>query len=193
MEADIRRWLRGDGQIFLKEIGLKEGQHVLDFGCGEGHYTIPAAKVVGKEGRVYAVDKDKEVLDELMRTAKSEGLKNIVPIKTSGDLEIDLSDDSVDVALLYDVVHYMEVEERSAIYEGVCRILKADGLLSVYPKHHRLDEPLWTLSDVELEDIVGEIESANFHFERKFFRQLIHDDNYNRGYVLNFKKAKEGR
>lgn len=186
MEADIRRWLREDGQIFLKEIGLKEGQHVLDFGCGEGHYTIPAAKVVGKVGRVYAVDKDKEVLDELMKTAKSEGLKNIVPIKTSGDLEIDLSDDSVDVALLYDVVHYMEVEERSAIYEEVYRILKANGLLSVYPKHHRLDEPLWNLSAIELEDIIKEIESANFHFERKFFRQLIHDDNYNRGYVLNF-------
>ena len=45
-------WERDTGLKFLKEIGLKYGQRVLDFGCRVGHYTIPAAKVVGNKGIV---------------------------------------------------------------------------------------------------------------------------------------------
>lgn len=75
MRTDIERWLREEGEVFLEDIGIKRGQIILDFGCGVGHYTIPAAKVVGKRGRVYALDKDGEVLNQLMQTAESEGLK----------------------------------------------------------------------------------------------------------------------
>ncbi len=44
----------------LAEIGMQKGQMVLDFGCGSGDYTIPAAKVVGKSGTIYAVDKSED-------------------------------------------------------------------------------------------------------------------------------------
>ena len=44
----------------LRRIGIKKGQTVLDFGCGYGAYTIPVAEIVGEQGRVYALDKDKE-------------------------------------------------------------------------------------------------------------------------------------
>ena len=40
----------------LKAAGLKSGQKVLEVGCGPGFFTIPAAKIVGEEGFVYAVD-----------------------------------------------------------------------------------------------------------------------------------------
>ena len=78
---------------------------MLDFGCGYGIYTIPAAKIVGEQGRVYALDKDKDALDDLMRKAESAGLRNIERMETSGKLEIELPDDTVDVVLLFDVFH----------------------------------------------------------------------------------------
>jgi len=186
MTVDVEKWLKEDGEVFSKEIGIKEGQVVLDFGCGVGHYTIPAAKVVGEEGKVYAVDKDKEPLEKLMEVAKSEGLEDIVPVETSGNLKLDLKDESVDVVLLYDIIHYIEGREK--LFEEVHRVLKREGFLSVYPKHYRSDEPLWTLAGLELENIIEEIERAKFYLERKTFEKLIHDDSYNRGYVLNFKK-----
>lgn len=186
MEVDVERWLKEEGEVFLKEIGIQKGQIILDFGCGVGRYTIPAAKVVGEEGKVYAVDKERGSLDKLMDSAKSAGLKNISPIETSGDLKLDLEDESVDGVLLYDVIHY--IEERGKLFDEVYRVLKNDGFLSVYPKHHRLDEPLWTLADLGLEDIIEQIERANFYLERKSLGRLIHDDSYNRGYVLNFSK-----
>ena len=40
----------------LFEIGIRKGHVVLDHGCGSGTYTIPAAKLVGDEGKVYALD-----------------------------------------------------------------------------------------------------------------------------------------
>ena len=72
----------------MQRIGIKSGQAILDFGCGSGTYTIPVAKIVGKKGKVYALDKDKNALDNLMRKAKLGRLKNIRRMATSGELRI---------------------------------------------------------------------------------------------------------
>lgn len=182
MKSDIERWLKASGEIYLKDIGIKKGQIVLDFGCGDGHYTIPAAKVVGKKGLVYAQDKDKKALDELIKRAKSEGLENIKAIKTKGELRIDLDDKSLDAVLLYDVLHFHEMEERRKIYGEVYRILKNGALLSIFPRHHK------EYMHLKLEEVKKEIEKANFYFEGKFLKGLLHDDDYVKDYVFNFRR-----
>ena len=188
MEIDVN-WLNREGEAFLKDIGIKKGDVVLDFGCGDGPYTIPAAKVVRKEGKVYAIDKDIESMHKLMEIAKTKGLKNIIPIHTkSEESKINLESESIDAVLLYDVLHYMENLERKKIYEEIYRILKTGGILSVYPKHRKSDEPLWNLSDMELDDVIEEINSRHFYLQRKFYKKLLHNGNYNMGYILNFRK-----
>ena len=108
MLHDVKKWINEDGEPYLRSIGLKKNQTMLDFGCGEGHYTIPAAKVVGKQGKVYAVDKSKFTLDELIDEAKNQGLDNIFPfVDYSEELDIDLEEESVDFMLFYDVLHFM--------------------------------------------------------------------------------------
>ena len=116
----------------LQRIGIRLGQRVLDFGCGSGTYTIPAAKIVGEQGRVYALDKDNEALGELMKKAESAALKNIERIKTSGELEIELTDGSVDVVLLFDVFHsyyFPHSGNRRKLLNEIYRILKRGGVL----------------------------------------------------------------
>ena len=118
MEIDVKEWLNGEAEVFLKDIGIKKGDIILDFGCGTGPYTIPAAKVVSKEGKVYAMDKDIESINKLMEMAKTKGLKNIIPLHTkSEELKINLESESIDTVLLYDVLHYMGALERKRIYE----------------------------------------------------------------------------
>jgi len=43
-------WENNKGINFLKKAGIKKDYKVLDFGCNNGNYSIPASKIVGKNG-----------------------------------------------------------------------------------------------------------------------------------------------
>jgi len=179
METDVERWLRKDGQVFLTQIGIKKGQVVLDFGCGSGNYTIPAARVVGEKGKVYALDKDQEGLDGLMEKTRPFGLKNIETMKTSGQLEIGLEDVSVDAVLVYDVLHshyFPTAAERKELLHEVRRVLRPEGLLSVFPAH------------MEEDQIKREIESVGFRLEGECAKTLLdYGDRLSEGRILSFR------
>ena len=38
----------------LKEVGIKSGFSVLDYGCGPGSYIIATTELIGESGKVYA-------------------------------------------------------------------------------------------------------------------------------------------
>jgi len=186
MKTSVDKWIEESGESILKYIGIKRGQKVLDFGCGSGNYTIPAARVVGEQALVYALDEDKETLDQLISKAKSVGLKNITIVDASGKPEIKLDNESVDVVLLYDVVHYYyfpEEEDRRQLLSEVYRVLKPNGLLSLYPTH------LESHMEPRLDDVKREIEESNFYEENEYTgMNMVHDDNIEEGYVINFRK-----
>ena len=121
-----------------------------------------------------------------------EKLKNIQTIETSGELKIPLEDESVDVILLYDVLHsyYFTAVERKELLTGVYRISKPDALISVYPKHTLEDGSIQEFRRLSLSDVKREIEASNFVFERRFCGLISHDDDLNQGCVLNFTKCK---
>ena len=132
-EVRFKRWLDRNAQEFLTEVGVDNGKAVLDFGCGSGTYTIPAARLVGDEGKVYALDVRKKALDEVEAKAKKDGLKNIVRLETSGGVGIPLRGETVDLILLIDVLH--EIDDREGLFEEAYRVLKPGGALIVYPMH----------------------------------------------------------
>jgi len=168
----------------LERIGIRRGHTVLDLGCGSGTYTIPAAKIVGEQGRVYALDKDKEALDELMQKVESTGSRNIERIETSGKLEIALTDESVDVVLLFDVFHFYyfpQASDRRRLLGEIYRIMKPSALMSVWPKHMKS----------ETED---EIKNADFHLEEELSAMLVHEDrDLEEGKILNFRKGSRNK
>jgi ubiquinone/menaquinone biosynthesis C-methylase UbiE len=167
----------------LEGIGIRKGQTVLDFGCGYGIYTIPVAKIVGKQGRVYALDKDKEALDTLMQKAMSACLINIKRMETSGELEIELADETVDVVLLFDVFHsfyFPQAADRRRLLDEIRRIMKPSGFLSI---------SVWpNLIEPESED---EIKNANFCFAKEVPETLTDGSkDLETRKILNFGKAR---
>ncbi len=190
MPESITTWETREGVRFLRRIGIREGQAVMDFGCRVGRYTLPAALLVGEQGVVYAVDKDAGVLRELAERAGSLGLGNIRLLHASPGRRLRVRATSMDVALLYDVLHYMDGEGRRAVYAEMQRVLHVGGLLSVYPKHVRGDEPLDHFRSLSVDDVRREIERAGFDFRARLCGTLSHDEGLNKGCVLNFWKRK---
>jgi len=173
----MEKWLDGRGEAVLREVGIKKGHAVLDFGCGSGNYTIPAAKIVGEKGVVYALDKNRWKLDDLMRRAGSHSLSNIIRIDTSGEIDTRLSDGSIDVILLYDVFWYFPLRDRRlpALLDELNRVSKPDALLSVFPKH------------IDVDELQEKIEGHGFSFANMFSGELLHDNRLEKGEILNFK------
>ena len=115
----------------IEALGLRRGQVVLDYGCGIGSYTLPAARMVGEVGTVHALDIHPLAVETVRKRSVQENLPNVQTILSG--LETGLADESVDVVLLYDVFH--QVDDRGALLRELHRILKAGGLLSVIPDH----------------------------------------------------------
>lgn len=178
--GDMQRWMASQGIEFLKDIGMKSSQVVLDFGCKHGTYAIPAAMVVGDNGTVYAIDKNKDALNELAKKAGEKELKNIECIAVTDPVKLQLSNTSVDMILLYDVLHL--VEGRKRLLRELYRVLKPLGILSVYPRHHKED------MNMDLDEVKKEIESIGFRFKKKSVKTLMHDDKLEKGNVLTFSK-----
>lgn len=181
-------WEAEKGVEFLKQVGVKKGYTVLDFGCRVGHYTIPAAKIVGNKGLVYAIDTQDNDLAELEQKKNARELTNIKIIKTSGQLSLPLENENIDVVLLYDVLHYLKETERKKLYSEAFRVLKQNSLLSVYPKHCMEDNPIMEFQNIGMEGIKGEIQDSNFVFSKRHCGFISHDDGLNQGCVLNFTK-----
>jgi len=61
----------------IAKLGVNDGMKVVDLGAGSGFYSIEAAKRTGANGRVYAVDVQKGLLDRLRSVGASQGIHNI--------------------------------------------------------------------------------------------------------------------
>jgi len=137
-EMEFREWLTEHASEVLIHVGVSQAQTVLDYGCGSGTFTIPSARIVGKRGRVYAFEAHSSRLEYVREKAREAALSNIVAVLSdSSKSSIDLPDKSVDIILVYDVMH--EIENRWGLLQELHRVLKGDGILSIFPMHMGTD------------------------------------------------------
>jgi ubiquinone/menaquinone biosynthesis C-methylase UbiE len=115
----------------IAEAGVKPGNTVLDFGCGSGGFSVMAARIVGPTGRVHALDINPLSAGYVAKRARKAGVTNVRTI-TSGR-ETGLADKSVDVVLLYDILHHLP--EPGPVMAELSRVLKDAGRLSVSDHH----------------------------------------------------------
>ncbi|MDZ7260689.1 MAG: methyltransferase domain-containing protein [candidate division KSB1 bacterium] len=111
----------------LETAGLRPGQKVVEVGCGPGFFTIPAAKIVGTSGIVYAVDINPLAVKKVQVKMRKYGIDNIKPILGNA-ANSGLSDSSIDLAFIFGL-RYIAGGLCNLISE-IHRILKTDGILS---------------------------------------------------------------
>jgi ubiquinone/menaquinone biosynthesis C-methylase UbiE len=123
---DIERMKWQDPAAILRKIGLKVGQTFADIGCGNGYFTIPAAKLVGEGGAVYGVDIDKTGIAALMDKAFDEKLGNLH--LTVGEAETSiLCESCADFVFLGIDLH--DFRDPATVLKNAKRMLKPGGNL----------------------------------------------------------------
>jgi ubiquinone/menaquinone biosynthesis C-methylase UbiE len=120
-----------DTQRIVSSLGVVQGQHVADFGCGSGFFTVAFARAVGPTGRVTALDVMQEPLDAVAARAEAEGLANIVPVRANLEVpgNTKLADQSQDLVLLANVL--FQSSQREAILQEAVRVLRPGGRIVV--------------------------------------------------------------
>ncbi len=120
----------------LKEVGIKPGFKILDYGCGSGSYVRDASEMVGPSGKIYALDINPVAIEMVQNLAFIKHLKNVETILT--DYNTGLPGSSVDVVLLYDAYHTLKKPE--LVMKEMHRILKPEGILSFRDRYMRDEE-----------------------------------------------------
>ncbi|MBU6321517.1 methyltransferase domain-containing protein, partial [Patescibacteria group bacterium] len=115
----------------VARLKLRPGIKVADLGAGTGHYARSAAALVGRDGRVYAVDIQEGVLQHarLNMPRHGEGVVEYVwgDIERAGGTKI--RDHALDAAMLANCL--FQIEDRQALIKEIRRILKEGGKLLV--------------------------------------------------------------
>jgi len=115
----------------IARLGVTDGMKIVDMGAGSGFYVIELAKKVGMNGRVYAVDVQKDLLDRIRSNSTTMGLHNVEVVW--GDIEkvggSKLRETIADRVIASNVLFQLEKPEDFVL--EIKRLLKSGGKVLV--------------------------------------------------------------
>lgn len=152
----------------LRKLDIKKGMKIADFGCGAGYFAILLAKIVGKDGMIYAVDVQRSALESVEGRARINSLLNIETVR--GDLEREngskLANKSVDMVVLANIL--FQSKDKDAILKEAKRVLGKNGAIVVIEWNDDAPfgpQPAYRIPKEELKRVVKD---AGFVLEKEF-------------------------
>lgn len=148
---------------------LRLGDVVADFGAGAGYFVPALVQAVAPEGRVYACEVRKPLVDTLTRLARERGLAGLVPLWC--DIEsphgVPLADDVLDAGVLVNTLH--SLESPALALEEISRLIRSGGklLLIDWRESFRGIGPQPEMVMTE-DSATAHVETAGFVRERTF-------------------------
>ena len=122
--TETERRKRQNPEAILEMAGLKKGMRFIDSGCNDGFFTLPAARIVGGSGKIYAIDIDNEALLRLKRKLDSEGINNTEIINQPSE-EVLIEDAEADIVFFGIVLH--DFYDPLKVLTNSKQMLKAGG------------------------------------------------------------------
>jgi len=148
----------------VQALAIKPGERVADLGSGGGYFTFRLSQAAGPAGKVYAVDVDRDMLEDLAERANKDGYRNIEKVLAQYD---DPSlPESVDLVFTSNVYHH--IEARAKYFADAARYLRAGGRIAIvdFNGKHWSATFVGHYSPVEL--IKKEMDEAGYRLEREF-------------------------
>lgn len=140
LESPIRRRFN-DPVKTVKAAGIRSGQEVLEVGCGTGFFTIPAAKLVGDEGCIHAIDLYPPAIEFVKEKVQDAHISNVRLTNTDA-MDSGLPSSSFDLVLLFGVIP-APVLPLDRLLPEMHRLLKPEGALAVWTAF-----PWWSSTSV---------------------------------------------
>jgi len=129
MGSRVRKWLMNPVNT-LTISDIQPGQTILEVGCGTGFFTISAAKMVGEQGSIIAMDASSGFLKQVAKKVEKANLKN-VRIMQKDALNTGLETGSIDKVLLFGVIPF-PLLPLNALLPEMHRVLKSGTTMSVW-------------------------------------------------------------
>jgi tRNA G46 methylase TrmB len=114
----------------LKAGGVVPRQVILEVGPGTGFFTLPAARLVGDEGHVVAIEPHPLAIKQVAKKVGDAGLTNVRLIKSDAT-HCGLANSMIDLVLLYGVIPSPTLPLDRLLPE-MHRVLKSEGMLAVW-------------------------------------------------------------
>ena len=150
--------------LLMTALELEPGMNVADVGAGTGYIARRIAKAVGRDGTVFAIDVQPQMIRMLSAMAKRENLSNIRPVPgTASDVRLKRA--SIDLAIMVDVYH--ELEQPHELLASVVRALKPGGrMVFVEYKAEDPSVPIKPLHKMSVEQVKREASVHPLELER---------------------------
>jgi demethylmenaquinone methyltransferase/2-methoxy-6-polyprenyl-1,4-benzoquinol methylase len=129
MGSRLRGWLMNPVKT-LRGADIEPGQMVLEVGCGTGFFTIPAAKLIGDQGSLVAMDPSSGFIEQVSKKVHKADLKNVRVVRRDA-LDTRLDQASIDKVLLFGVIPFPLLPLNRLLPE-MHRVLKPEGTLAVW-------------------------------------------------------------
>ncbi len=112
----------------VESLKIAPGAQVADLGAGSGYFLPYLAEAVGPEGKVFAVDVDPEVVQELRDTVAAAGYTNVEVVLGEFDDPL-LPDGAIDLVFLCNTYHH--IEDRARYFSRLQIDLKPGGRVAI--------------------------------------------------------------
>jgi len=140
----LRRLIHNPEKMLEKFI--KEGDTVVDIGCGMGYFSIGMAKMVGAKGRVISVDLQEKMLKRVSHRAQQKGFLSRITLHKCSSDKLGVNEQA-DFALGFWMVH--EVRNKDAFFSQIVAFLKPGArFLLVEPKIHVKEPYFRKITDI---------------------------------------------
>lgn len=157
----------------LKTMGVSnEIKGLVEFGCGYGTFTIPAARIIN--GKVYAIDIEPEMVEFTKRKARENRLINVKTVLRDFVLNGSGFDDaSVDYTMLFNILH---IDKPEKLLGEAYRILKPNGKLGIIHWNYDSTTPRGPPMEIrpKQEQCIKWAESSGFNNPKKYELKPYH-------------------
>ncbi|TET26549.1 MAG: methyltransferase domain-containing protein [Candidatus Bathyarchaeum sp.] len=150
-------------ESFLAIHGLKKAGAFLDVACFDGLFTRAATRIVGREGKIYAIDPSPTAVQNVRVFADEKGIGNLV-VKEGLAEKVMLGEEIADIAFFGTVVPSLYNPVKA--FHNAHRMLRAGGKLVVLEwKQGDLDAGPTVYKKLGREKVKAYIEAAGFAVE----------------------------